>query len=139
MHKDFPMHIQQIKFYDICLLPCCVDEATNRIEKAEQRCAMLGQMVDRLEEAERRMGTLDQIGPDVLALIRRIEQMEFKATIARDEHDNLAQRHDHFTRLVAYDRDVDLLVLPARYLGRYRVTLGVTHRGCRTTFDSERD
>ena len=24
MHKDFPMHIQQIKFYDICLLPCCV-------------------------------------------------------------------------------------------------------------------
>ena len=24
MHKDFPMHIQQIKIYDICLLPCCV-------------------------------------------------------------------------------------------------------------------
>src|ERR1700733_14850744 len=90
-----------------------LDEATNRIEKAERRCAMLGQMVDRLEEAERRMGTLDQIGPDVLALIRRMEQMEFRATIARDEHDNLAQRHDHFTRLVAYDRDVDLLVLPA--------------------------
>ena len=23
MHKDFPMHNQQIKFHDIHLLPCC--------------------------------------------------------------------------------------------------------------------